>query len=600
MCSSEETGGGVAAGRPARLQRGLRFADEAAFTLLGGHLGELNDPDKGHWKLIKENPSRSVYRGTIGGQKVYVKHFHSRGFFRRLGRAMGMSRAMREMKLSQYLNSRGVPTPPVLAARCSGGVEWLATCAVAPAEPADQWHEAALQRGDEDSLRAVRRATIALGRMIGRMHTAGVVHWDLHCGNILVRGGAGVGELVLIDLHRARRRRLSRRIMAANLAQLLHDRCDFTTRSDRLRFLKEYLAASGAAGTLRGWQMMVEDFARRHGRRYRWQRDRRVMGNNRYFHQIRVSGGWRGHVVLASKRKMAGSRAAEVQLAAEGWRRLLSGPESLAEPGEGRCTVLKDGRSGLVVRRRIMVGPHRLEVFVKRPRRKHFWKIIVDCFRPSRPMRAFKLGHALLTRRIATALPLAALERRFGPVLLDSILITEAVNCPRLHDFLNAYLARPPTGGASLSASEQMALAQAVLWQMGRLLQKLHDNRFAHRDLKANNMLVRWSPGESPQIVLVDLDGLRRRPVMTQKRRFQGLMRLNVSLLKCPVVNRAGRLRMLLGYLRRPGAGRINFKPYWRVLEQWSQRKLEQQIRSRRRAQHVQRQREGAPGPQAT
>lgn len=472
--------------------------------------------------------------------------------------------------------------------------------AVAPAEPADQWHEAALHRGDEDALRAVRQATISLARMIGRMHAAGVVHWDLHCGNILVRTGAAAGELVLIDLHRGRRRRLSRRVKAANLAQLLHDRSDFTTRSDRLRFLKEYLAASGAPGTLRGWQMMVEDLGRRHGRRYRSQRDRRVMGNNRYFRRIRLSRGWRGHVVLASKRKMAGSQAAEVQFTAEAWRRLLRGPESLTELAEGQGTVLKDARSSLVVRRPIMIGPHRVDVFIKRPRRKHYWKIIVDCFRPSRPTRAFKLGHALLTRRIATALPLAALERRFGPVLLESILITEAVDCPRLHDFLNTYLAPGPAGGIKLSATQQMALAQAVLWQMGRLLQKLHDNRFAHRDLKANNMLVRWSPGESPEIVLVDLDGLRRKPVMTQKRRFQGLMRLNVSLLKCPVVNRAGRLRMLLGYLRRPGIGRVNFKPYWRVLEQWSQRKLEQQIRSRRHAQHVQRQREGASGPQPT
>jgi hypothetical protein len=62
-------------------------------------------------------------------------------------------------------------------------------------------------------------------------------------------------------------------------------------------------------------------------------------------------------------------------------------------------------------------------------------------------------------------------------------------------------------------------------------------------------------------------------------------MRLNVSLLACPTVNHAGRLRMLLGYLRRPGCGRLDFKPYWRVLEAWSHRKIEEQIRSRRKRQ---------------
>ncbi len=74
---------------------------------------------------------------------------------------------------------------------------------------------------------------------------------------------------------------------------------------------------------------------------------------------------------------------------------------------------------------------------------------------------------------------------------------------------------------------------------------------------------------------------------MTVQRKFRGLMRLNVSLLQCPVVNHAGRLRMLLGYLRRPVQGRIHFKPYWRVLEEWSGRKLQQQIHSRRRRQRA-------------
>jgi hypothetical protein len=57
-------------------------------------------------------------------------------------------------------------------------------------------------------------------------------------------------------------------------------------------------------------------------------------------------------------------------------------------------------------------------------------------------------------------------------------------------------------------------------------------------------------------------------------------MRLNVSLLRCPAVNHAGQLRMLLGYLRRPGSGRLAFKPYWRVLEQWSARELRRKIHS--------------------
>jgi len=184
---------------------------------------------------------------------------------------------------------------------------------------------------------------------------------------------------------------------------------------------------------------------------------------------------------------------------------------------------------------------------------------------------------------------LAALERRTGPFLLDNILITEATDSPRLHEFLQTWLSVPPRADVPLAVPERRQLAQAVLWLLGRLVRQLHDNNFAHRDLKATNILVPWSPGAAPELVLVDLDGLRHLRHVSMKRKFQGLMRLNVSLLKCTAVNRAGRLRMLVGYLRRPGSGRINFKPYWRVLERWSDRKLKAQIRSRRRRQRARR-----------
>ena len=279
---------------------------------------------------------------------------------------------------------------------------------------------------------------------------------------------------------------------------------------------------------------------------------------------------------------LAGSQAAAMEFTTAQWRKALQHPEEwIHDPSN---EVVKDSASGRVLRRRLLVGSHNLEVYVKCPRRKHAWKVLLDCLRPSRPRRAFALGHQLLNRRIATALPLVYLERRVGPVLMESVLITEAVNSPLLKSFLNTWLARPPQGDVHLTVPQQRHLAQQVLCEMGRMLQRLHDKGYSHRDLKAGNLLVRWE-GPSPELVLLDLDGLKRTWHITQRRRYQGLMRLNVSLLECPVVNHEGRLRMLLGYLRRPGVGRINFKPYWRTLEVWSARKLRKQIRSRQRRQ---------------
>ncbi len=560
----------------------LILADEQAAGSVREALDELCRPDLETWQRVKENPSRTVYRGWLGDQEVYLKHFHNRSLSHRLGRRLGFSDAERELRFARYLSGQGIETISAIAAMCGRESEWLLTRAVQPAEPADQWHPRQLA-GGRDGQRQVRLATVALAKAIGRMHAAGVVHQDLHAGNILIRTG-GRPQPVLMDLHRARRRRrLSRGVRARNLAQLFHDRYDWTTRSQRLRFLKHYLEASAAEGSLKGWAVLIESLAAGHTRRQLRQRDRRVFGSNRYFSPIRLPAGWRGHVVLASKRKMAGSKAAELEFDLASWVEALRRPDELFTGPD--VAMVKDSPSSLIVRRKLRVAGQELDVYLKRSRRKWWWKILVDCFRKSRAVRAFGLGHDLLTRRIATALPLAALERRRGRLLLDSILITEAIESPSLGDFVQTWLGTGPPQGAPLDRAGQNELAREVLWQLGKMVQRLHDNHLAHRDLKSTNILVRWTSGSTPDVVLVDLDGLRRKFLLTTRRRYQGLMRLNVSLLKCPAVNRAGRLRMLIGYLRRPGIGRVNFKPYWRVLEKWSAKKLQRQIHSRRRRQ---------------
>ncbi|HOD81880.1 MAG: 3-deoxy-D-manno-octulosonic-acid kinase [Planctomycetes bacterium ADurb.Bin126] len=568
----------------------VRFADPSARALVEGHLGALCDPASAGWELVKQNPSRSVYRGRIGLQEVYVKHFHGRSLAHRLGRRLGISRALCELGFSQYLTSHGVSTPPALAAQADGQLEWYATRAVEQAEPGDAWHERLLAQGPS-ARAAIERATLALAQTVARMHGCGVLHHDLHCGNVLVRGQGPELELAITDLHRMqRKRRLSRRRRARNLAQLLHDRYESTTRTQRLRFLKHYLRLSGGPGTLRGWQLMIEDFARRHRRKQFAKRDRRVLDQNRYFAHLRLPGGWRGRAILASKWAPPGSYAAHLDFTRADWEEALADVDALLTGPGGE--VVKDSPTSYVVRRRLTVAGRELDVFVKQPRRKKGWKILLDCVRSARPLRAFRMGHALLTRRIATAMPLVAIERRSGPLLHQSILITEAVDGTQLNHFLNLRLGGV-RGGQGLDANERRRLGQIVLRELGILLQRLHDNDFAHRDLKTNNMIVRWDGQSSPQLVLIDLDGMTARRRLSLRRRFQGLMRLNVSLLECPAVTHAGRLRMLLGYLRRPGAGRINFKPYWRELERWSARKLRQQIRSRRRKQRAVRR----PGP---
>ena len=604
-----------ASAHPAELLRAasaeaIRYADDAARGRVEAVLGDADEQRPDVWSLVKQNVSRTVWRRAADrtGGALYLKHFHNSSPAHRLCRRLGRGGAIREMRFSSYLLSRGVPVPKVLAVCCRGRSEWLISEGIEPATQADQWHSEQLAGGNHA---AVRAATVALAELVGRMHALGVIHRDLHCGNVLV-GRGSPGSVVLMDLHRmCRRRRLRRHARAANLAQLFSDRRLWTTRSQRLRFLKHYLRAADAEGTLIGWVRLIEPLAERHSRRLNANRERRIFSTNRYFAAMRV-GGYRAHVVLDSKRRVPGSKASELSFAAEDWRRVLADPEALFT-GEG-VQVIKDSPSSLVVRRRLRVGPAEVDVHIKRPRRKHWRRWVADIFRRSRPLRAFHLGHSLLARHIYTALPLAAMEKRAGPLLVDSVLITETVAggrprpvehadqgaaaaAPRnelrglhLNRFLNRYLGSG-RDDAAVPARRTNRLARQVLWQLGRLLRRLHEEGFAHRDLKATNLLVHWngSPSQTPVVILVDLDGVRRVRRVTARQEFRGLMRLNVSLLECPAVTHAGRLRMLVGYLRRPGMGRVPFKPHWRQLQRWSSGKIRRQIISRQRRQKAQR-----------
>jgi len=582
---------GSAPPKPAELFDGLdpacvRYADDRARRRLTPVLTRWAERDNaGQWRRVKHSASRTIYRfAPSDGQGVlYLKHFHNLSILHRLQRRLGTSDAPCEMRFSKYLSGRDVPVQTVLATCHHNGTEWLISEAVEPAVPADRWHAEQLAAGHHGAIRA---ATVALAELVGRMHAGGVIHRDLHCGNVLVRTDSPA-RLVLMDLHRmARRRRRVRR--AANLAQLLHDRLLWTTRSQRLRFLKHYLRASETSGSLRGWVRLVEPMGRRHHRRQNAHRDRRIFGTNRYFARLKI-GGWRAHVVLDSKRQIPGSAATGSVFCAEAWRAVLADPDALFVGPD--VEVVKDSASGYIVRRRLQVGDQTVDAYIKRPRRKRPIRWLTDLFRLSRPLRAFRMGHALLGRHIYTALPLAAMEKRRGRFLVDSILITEAVGSAlHLNRFLNRYFGSSAEAG-ELDARARHRLGREVLWQLGRLVRRLNEEGFAHRDLKATNLLVYGDPRRRrrPDLIMVDLDGVRRVRHVSERERFRGLMRLNVSLLECPVVNRAGRLRMLLGYLRRPGAGRINFRPAWSVLARWSERKIRRQIASRQKRQKAQR-----------
>jgi tRNA A-37 threonylcarbamoyl transferase component Bud32 len=561
----------------------VRFADAASEAALGRRLAALCRPadcQGPEMVRVKTNASRTLWLCRLDGQAYYLKHYHSRSLAHRLGGWVRGDDADRELFFSQLLNARGVSAVEVLAVGRVAGGSWLISREVAPATPADVWHEQQTESGAAGAA-AIRRVLAAVADLVAQMHEAGVSHRDLHAANILLAERDGDLTPVLMDLHRMfRGRRLSRRARAKDLALLMYDRWRLTTRTQRLAFLKRYLQACGTSDSLRSWAIQVAHFTEIHRRRLNASRDRRAKGDNKYFTRLRLPEGWRGHAVLATKRPSPVATASRLSFSAKEWRAALADPEKLFPSPD--AVAVKESPDTLVVRRRLTVGPHVLDVHIKRVHSRRMFAAALALLRPSRVMRGFRLGHALLTRWIPAAMPLAVLERRRGGRLLEGIFITETVTpALPLPQFLERCLAKPPANEQPVFARGRRKLAQDLLRHTGQLLRKLHGEGFSHRDLKAGNLLVHSPPDGPARIVLIDLDGLTRPHCLSRGRMFRVMMRLSESLLECPAVNRAGRLRMLLAYLRRPGSGRTQFKPYWRELERRSNSELACQIAGR-------------------
>jgi len=174
----------------------------------------------------------------------------------------------------------------------------------------------------------------------------------------------------------------------------------------------------------------------------------------------------------------------------------------------------------------------------------------------------------MLHRGLPVAQPLAVLERRIGPYLTDSIFITEEVKPSiNLRYFITSVL-------PVLSLAKRREVKLVLIEQLASLLRKMHSSGFAHRDMKATNVLIHNMPSDHPndidprslQVVLVDLDGLRiKKP--SHRDQLRALVRLSLSADLSPYLTATDRARFLKSYMTCYGSGVPDWKSLWRRVQ---------------------------------
>jgi hypothetical protein len=200
-----------------------------------------------------------------------------------------------------------------------------------------------------------------------------------------------------------------------------------------------------------------------------------------------------------------------------------------------------------------------LPVIFKRPLARDWRRRLSQLLTVSRSLRGWRMGQALLNRHVPTARPIAVLERRWGPVALDSILITEAV--PGACD-LETWLRRAYAAGhTDLWLRQKRQIADLLAQQ----LRRLEERGFMHRDCKAGNLLVSTQP--QFKLLWIDMDGLRRVRRRSRSLPLRALAALHVSLLSVPGLTRTDRVRFLKSFTARFGADSRAWRTLWRQLD---------------------------------
>ncbi len=503
-------------------------------------------------EVVKTGPHRTVYRVSLPGGTVYVKHCRISGIRAWVREVLRPAKARLEFENALALAERGVPA--VLPLAWGGpdshwpGESFLVTRSRDGVVPFVHFTEHVLPDLHPVARDAARRQLArALGQFLARLHDAGVIHPDPHPGNLLVElPPSHVPRFYLIDLHDVRVScPLSWTESRANL--ILFNRWFQlrVSRTDRARFWHSYrrsrqflplpaperwadqareVERGTAASNLRFWAGRVS----------------RCLGRNRHFKAVSAN-----TVSGYAVRDLPGEFLAE----------LLADPAAaLARPGGRR---LKDSPTSTVAEFVIQTAEGPKAVVLKRVLLRRWLDTLKNLLRRSPALRSWVAGHALRDRWLPTPRPLAVLHQSRWGFPAEGFLLTEKV--PN------------PIGLPEAVASLQKLLPRDRerrfrVWsaRIARMVRTMHDRAISHRDLKAPNVILEGAAThpDCATPVLIDLVGVRVGRAVPFRQRAKELARLNASFLNSRLVTRTDRLRFLRMYL---GAGEELGMGGWRV-----------------------------------
>jgi tRNA A-37 threonylcarbamoyl transferase component Bud32 len=154
-----------------------------------------------------------------------------------------------------------------------------------------------------------------------------------------------------------------------------------------------------------------------------------------------------------------------------------------------------------------------LPLIVKRQRPRGLSQIAKGLFCTSSARREFETSLLFEASRLPTAMAVAAGERRCRGLVHETYLISALVPETRMLHAVN------------LECTDRTQRVRIVR-SFARTIASLHDASFSHTDPSLTNFLVGNAAGPSPQIYIIDLDGVKLRPTFLERLAVKDLYRL--------------------------------------------------------------------------
>lgn len=210
------------------------------------------------------------------------------------------------------------------------------------------------------------------------------------------------------------------------------------------------------------------------------------------------------------------------------------------EPG---CQIIKDQPKIKVGRLKVAIGGKLQSVYVKRYNAFSLRYKLASPFRRSGAFRSLQGAAILNNASICTPPPVAAVENRRNGILAKSFFISEEIAEAKTAD---AYWIENITA-PRIDARGQRR--REFIRSLSCLLCTLHEHGIYHNDLKDANILVASQAARpSPDFYLLDLEGVKTYPRLSERRRIKNLVQLNRTLGR--YFRRSDKLTFIKNYLR--------------------------------------------------